>query len=196
MQESDAVFDPGFAELVIPFEANISACNGVIGQLKSLHQKKFKFKILYPQMYKLIENNVAFYYGCLLWGYYLSNFYKNDPVEISGNPFLEISDEDFNNYDMTYDVDYLMNYLQKFENDTKYFLGKPANLPEGWNTILDHYKDFVVVNKSFRNVKMTSDLIINSNFKLELTLTELKAAINTSINTKSIENLLKIQTIS
>lgn len=192
MSESEAKFDPGFAELVVPFEPNISACNEVIGQIKSFHQKKFKFQMLYPQMLKLIENNVAFYFGCLLWAYYLLNNYKSDPTEITGNTFLDLDNKAFEEYDMAYDVNYLANYLPKFENDTKYFLGKQVEISQKWKMILEQYKEFVALNNGFRNVKMTSDIIIPANFVSQLSLNEIKTEINLAIKAKTIEYLLKL----
>lgn len=191
MQEIETPFDPGFAGLVHPFSDNISACNGIIGSLKSMHQKKFKFKILHPQMHKLIENNVAFYYGCLLWAYYLSNAFK-DSHEISGNPFYEMNDKDLEEYGITYDVDYLINYLPKFENDTKYYLGKAVNIPEKWLTILNQYREFILLNNGFQKVKMTSDIKLPENLLPQLSTEEIKNAIYKSIESKTIEDLLNL----
>lgn len=193
MQESEALFDPGFAELAIAFEANMSACNGVIGQLKSPHQKKFKFQILYPQMYKLIENNVAFYYGCLLWGYYLANSHKNNPTKLTDNPFSELSEEDLKEYDMTYDIDYLINYLPKFENDTKYFLGKPANIPLNWKEILEQYREFVVLNNGFITVRLTSDILMPESLKVTMPVDDIKDFLCNTISSGKLEDILNIR---
>ena len=190
MGEDKALFDPGFADLVMPFAANIEACDGVVGALKSLHQKKFKFKLLYPQIHKLIKNNIAFYYGCMLWAYYLTSFPPN--TKILNNPFTSLTDEEIENYEITYDIEYLIQYLSKFENDSKYYLGKQKNIPNDWLAIAELYKEFLTLNNGFIKVKLTSDIILPNKFSVNIDTEHLKTLVIEAINEKEIETLLSL----
>lgn len=191
MDKDDAKFDPGFQNLVIPFTDNIEACNGVIGGLSSPHQRKFKFQILFPQIYKLIENNVAFYYGCLLWAYFLVNNFKNNPIEIKDNPFIDKHDE-IDMDEIAYNIDYLIKYIQKFENDTKYYLKKSANIDKKWAEILKLYKEFLMLNKGFKTTKLTSEIAIPNDFQINIEPDSIRKEIETAIDNRNIESLLKL----
>ena len=113
-------FDPGMGELVVDFNEFI---NGVYSQLMSfrtIHQKRARFKLYVNKIEKAMENNIAFYYGCLLWAYYLVKENQNSPKDIVGNVFLNMTQEQKDEYDYLIQVNFMENYFESFERDVNY----------------------------------------------------------------------------
>ena len=67
------LFDPGYSKYTLAFSQNIDAAYNVLFSIKSPHQRKFKFQLVYPQLLKLLEHTVSFYLGCLLWATFITN---------------------------------------------------------------------------------------------------------------------------
>lgn len=193
MTDNKALFDPGFAPLVEHFSGNIDICNQIMSSVHSMHQKKFKYKSLYPQLMILIENNVSFYYGCLLWAFYIVNQYKDSPAEILNNSFYGINLEELENYDYNEEIDFLINYLKTIERDSKYYLGKSTNIPSFWLEILNIYKEFLALNKGFVNVKTTGDIHLPERLVDVEFDPLLNTAIQKCIEDNRIETLLNIK---
>lgn len=157
------LFDPGFAPFVLPFYDNIEAIIQVMTSIKNPKQRRFKFQILQPQIIKLVENNISFYLGCLMWAKILK---ENMPdLEIINNPFANINLEEKNitEEDITAEIDYLINYFDRYQKDTKFYLSKELSLPEKALEIAKTYKDFLLLNKAFVDVKTTNDIILPKN---------------------------------
>ena len=185
-----AQFDPGFAPYVEHFSQNIQICTQIFSSMSSVHQKKFKYKVLYPQIISLIKNNVAFYYGCLLWAFVLMNENKENPLEIEGNSFLNMTDEDISKYDFLEEINFIIDYLPILDKDSKYYLGKSSNLPLFWKQILLLYKEFLELNNGFVKVSRTSDIKLPDAF-LDIKYSEtIKQKVEDSIRIGSIETLL------
>lgn len=193
MSDNKVLFDPGFAPLVEHFSSNIEICNQILLSLNSLHQKKFKFKILCPQILNLIENNVAFYYGCLLWAFYIVNKNNTSSAEILNNPFSSISEKEIENLNYSQEIDFIISYFATFERDSKYYTGKSANIDKSWIEILNTYKEFLELNKGFVKVQSTDDIVLPKsllNMEFDLSLYD---QIMDTINNKNIKNLLNIK---
>lgn len=156
------LFDPGFSKYTLPFASNIDAAHNMLFSIKSPHQRKFKFQILYPQLLKLLENTVSFYLGCLLWATFISKNFKDEPKEILNNSYLgqTVSEED-----MLFDVNYAINYIDKLKKDCKYYLNKTCNIPDSWLEIMIVYKDFLTANNYLVNAKTTADIVLPSQIK-------------------------------
>lgn len=193
MSENKVLFDPGFAPFVEQFSGNIKICNQIMSSLNSLHQKKFKFKVLYPQILKLIENNVAFYYGCLLWAFCIVKQNINSPVEILNNSFYGLNEEELENFDYSEEIDFIIEYLKTFERDSKYYLNKSADINVFWQEILNTYKEFLLLNKGFINVKNTNDVILPERLANIDYYDSLYGQIMDAIEAKHIESLLNIK---
>lgn len=158
--EKEVPFDPGFSPMVVHFSSNMEAVLGVIKQLKSPHQKKFKFKMLYPQIFKLFENIVSFYSGCLLWASYIKNEHPNK--FISGNAFYKQNTED---YDFMYEVEYIIKSFEKFEKDCKYYLNTTSKIPQEWQKITEVYKKFLGINNNFFDTQKTEEILLPDELK-------------------------------
>ncbi len=189
-------FDPGFAPLVEHFSSNMELCSQILLSIKPLHQKKFKYKVLHQQIIQILKNNVAFYYGCLIWAFSLTQEFKESPMEIEGNAFLNLTDEEIDNYDFFEEIDFITNYLTLLEKDEKYYLGKSTPLPELWIKILNCYKEFVRLNNGFTKVSKTSDIKLPETFSNIEYKAEYKNLVLNSIESKSIESLLNINIFS
>ncbi len=183
-------FDPGFAQFVEHFSCNIETFSQILGATQSLHQKKFKYRTFYPQIMNLIKNNVAFYYGCLIWAFVLVKENENESLEIEGNSFLNLTQEEISNYDFNEEVQFLINYLTIVDKDSKYYLGKQTQIPEFWTQILTLYKEFLALNQGFVAVRKTNDIKlpeIFNNLKYDI---EYKNIVLNSIDNHCIDCIL------
>ena len=79
------------------------------------------FQRFFPHFQNEIDMHINFYIGCLLWAVYIKQF---EDKEISENPMLgqDISDEQG-----LYTINYMIDYLPKFEKDSKYYINKYFN---------------------------------------------------------------------
>lgn len=186
------LFDPGYSKYTLPFSPNIDAAYKMIFSMKSQNQRKFKFRLLYPQLLKLLEHTISFYLGCLLWASYISQQFKNDPKAILDNNYLG---QTVNEEEMLFEVNYVISYIEKLKKDCMYYLNKTCNLPENWLQIMTVYKEFFTMNEFLVNSKTTSDI------KLPATIKELSqedrntilAIIETVVATGELKELFKVQ---
>lgn len=192
--DKKALFDPGFAPFVYSFSDNILAINQVLASVKSPQQRKFKFKMLQPQIISLVENNISFYLGCLMWAKYLKDELKDK--EIVGNSFLGF---DFEAAHITEDkfcedINLLIAYFDRYVKDTKFYLGKESQLSDKWLEIATIYKEFLLLNKSFVKTALTNDLILPENIsQVVADNNELnKNFIDKAINEKNLAILLRV----
>ena len=186
-----APFDPGFAPFVYGFSQNAIVADYEIQKLVSLHQKKFKYKIQFPQLFKLLNNSIAFYQGCLMWAYYLVKKFESAPIEITGNFSLGKSPDE---YDYLAEINYIINSFEKLEKDSKYFLSKSANIPPYWKKVADVYKEFLELNINFVKTSKTNDIKLPKTLnESELELDEILKKIEFSIDKGAIEELLETE---
>ena len=168
-------FDPGIGKFVSCFSQNIEMAMEQILAAKSPNQRKFKFQILYPTMLKYFENIIGFYSGCLLWAYYIKNSQNGAEKEITGNNFFGQDFENNDKFDFLYEINYLIEYFDKFQKDVRFFLNKPVKLDEHWFFIATTYKKFLEVNDNFVKVQTTVDLKIPEEFKPKASVEQIKS---------------------
>ncbi len=190
------LFDPGIGELVIDFNEYINKIYSQLMSLRSINQKRTKFRFYANSIEKAIKNNIAFYLGCLLWALYLSKEYENNPKYVSGNIFFSMSESEKQNYDYKIQVNFLENYFDSFERDYLYYSGKKYTIPEQWKKILQLYSQFLDLNEGFVNLEKTSDIKlpemlknININFNIE-------NLINKVITEKDLNLILSIENLN
>lgn len=152
--EKSIPFDLGFNQYIQSFAANIEYAYSELNSFVNLKVKTLQFQKLYKFISSEIELYINFYIGCLLWACYIKQF-KNK--EISKNPVLgqEISDEE-----SLYTINYLKNYLPKFEKDVKYYLHRNIKFEKKYYDLLDLYEKFLKSNKHFTQTKTSDDLIL------------------------------------
>lgn len=195
--ETTVPFDPGYSKISFSFMANISNLTGDFINLKTMHQKKFKLSQIEPKIIDMIVKSTAFYLGCLLWGGFLKSKFKNPPKEITGNYTLSLSDKEKESLDCAQETDFTLEYIKHFDRDCKYYLNKPAKIPEIIKEILVCYGEFARLNENFVNVRMTSDIKLPEALShlekmSEERLDELHDKIMAAIAAGKIENLLEI----
>ena len=186
------LFDPGYSKYTLPFSANIDAAYKMIFSLKSQNQRKFKFRLLYPQLLKLLEHTISFYLGCLLWASYISQQFKNDPKDILDNNYIG---QTVNEEEMLYEVNYVISYIEKLKKDCKYYLNTTCNLPDNWLQVMTVYKEFLTMNKFLVNAKTTADILLPSMIK-ELSQEDrdnIVSNIENVINTGELKELFKVK---
>lgn len=153
-------FDPGIGNFVINFNEYINDIYSNLYFLKTIHQKKAKFKLIYKQIENAINNNICFYEGCMLWAYLIHTDNKDNPKEIKGNVFLNLPNEELENYDYLIQVKFLESFFNSFEKDMMYYLGIKYEIPHEQKEILKIYKEFLTLNKGFINTKTTADIVL------------------------------------
>jgi len=158
-EEKEVLFDPGYSGSVARVSGNIEYLYSAFLSIPSLKQKKFQFSILYPKILKAIDLNVAFYLGCMLWGVYLKSLKGN---KIINNPCLGTEFDD----DCFYEVDFLIKFIKEGLNrDAKYYLNKTYTANPLYISILEKYREFLLLNKGFVETQNTDDILLPLSLK-------------------------------
>lgn len=181
-------FDPGIGELVLNFNDFINDVYSQLMGLKTIHQKRARFKLYSPKIMRYMKNNISFYLGCLVWAYIISN--EKIPKEIVGNSFYNLPDDQKDNFDYMLQVNFLENYFECYERDTLYYSGKKEEIPSDWKLILSLYSEFLEINNGFLSVKMTSDIKLPNNLPEFSSISELHSVIQNAIDKNDLEIIL------
>lgn len=183
-------FDPGMGELVVDFNEFVNSVYSQLMSFRTIHQKRARFKLYVSKIEKAMENNIAFYFGCLLWAYYLVKENDKNPKEIVGNVFLNMTQEQKDDYDYLVQVNFMENYFESFERDVNYYTGQKKLIPNFWKEILNLYSEFLTLNSGFVDTKMTSDIKLPEKL-LKLDIKEdINNVIINAIENKSLNDLL------
>lgn len=190
-------FDPGYSKISFSFISNIEQIIREFNSLKTMQQKKFKLLRTEPKITDMLEKSVAFYLGCLLWGAFLKSRFKNEPKEISGNYTLALSMQEQFELDCAQETKFMLAFIEQFKRDCKYYLSKPARIPDFWVEILNAYDEFAVINNNFTSTKTTDDIKLpklTEHFEnlSETQLDEVCAKIEDIISSAKIERLFEI----
>ena len=167
-------FDPGIGKHVNCFSQDIQYLMSQVLAAKSPNQRKFKFQLIYPKILASFEKITGFYCGCLLWAFYIKNSKNCEEKEITGNNFYGQDFENNDKFDFLYEINFLIDYFDKFHKDVKFFLNKPIKLDEIWHEIAIIYKNFLEINNNFVKIKTTNDLKIPQEFNPNISLEIIK----------------------
>ncbi len=158
-QERTFLFDPGYAQHTTILSINLEYMYSLINQFRNLGQRRTQFKRFYPQIVKMVENNVGFCLGSLLWAAYL----KTQDAKIEGNPCLG------GNYDeaeAVEEIDFSLEYFTQLQKDAKYYLSSNYEVNPLYIKILDLYKEFLTLNRGFVDTKTTLDIKLPQNLSV------------------------------
>lgn len=158
--ETTVPFDPGYASKSFSFIERIQHTNNCYAQLKNNAQKKLWLFQFESQVVKLIESNAAFHLGCILWGGFLANRFKDDPKEIVGNTTWNLSEQEKQSLDCAEDAKAALEYIKHFDRDCKYFLKRSIKISPLVKEIYESYIEFAELNDNFINTKTTADVKI------------------------------------
>ena len=191
-------FDPGFSALSFSFIGNAAILSQDFSKQKSNNQKKFWLIKNEAIIVDLINKSSAFYLGCILWGGFLSNKFKNNPKKITGNTTENMTKEDLDSLDCAVEAKFILKYINNFNRDFKYFLGRNSKVSDFITEILDSYIEFADINNNFVNLKTTNEINIPKVISHFETLSDsdldvLCDKIYDCINSRKIENLLNLE---
>lgn len=158
---NSVLFDPGYAQHTTILSIGIEYIYAQINQFKNLGQRKMKFKMMYPQILKMADNNVGFCLGSLLWAVYIKSL--GDNIEIEGNPCFGGT---YDEAETVEEADYSINFFSQIQKDAKYYLGKDYQVNPQYIKVLELYKEFLTLNFSFVNTKTTGDVKLPNGFKI------------------------------
>ncbi len=193
---SDKVkFDPGIGNFVIDFNNFINDVYSQLMSFRTIHQKRARFKLYSNKIITKMKNNIAFYLGCLLWAYHIKNVNADNPKEIEGNIFLNLTEEEKNNYDYMIQVNFMENYFDSYERDFLYYTGQETKIPEEWKSILALYIEFLERNKGFINTKTTEDIILPDLLSNKKISEDINTIIQDTIEKKDLNLLLNMANI-
>lgn len=188
-------FDPGIGDLVVDFNNFINDVYSQLMNFRTIHQKRARFKLYSNKIKLYMQNNIAFYFGCLLWAYFISNENVSSPKDLEGNLFLNLSEEQKDEYDYMIQVNFLENYFDCYERDTLYYTGQKSEIPEDWKNILSMYSEFLEKNNGFINTKTTSDIVLPEKLKNKEIKADINSIIQEAIEKKDLNILLNISNI-
>ena len=188
-QVNSVLFDPGYAQHTTILSIGVEYLYAQINQFKNLGQRKMKFKMTYPQILKMANNNVGFCLGSLLWAVYIKSL--GDNIAIEGNPCLGGTYEEAETVE---EVDYSINFFTQIKKDAKYYLVQDYQINPQYIKILELYKEFLTLNFSFVNTKTTGDVKLPSGFKIpdEASLEKIHAKIQEVISTGELLEMLPL----
>ncbi len=186
--QTTAKFDPGWGKHVLVYSGSVEYLYKDINRFKKLGQRSFKFRQYYPKIIQLLENNIGFYTGCLLWASYIKTF---GDVEITGNHCLG---QKYDEKEPDFEVDYIITSIDRLKRDYKYFVGKDIEIPEIYKHIMITYNEFAEINRGFVETKTTGELKLPPNIKTpsENDFKEIKAAIDEAVETGRLEVLIPL----
>ncbi|MBR1681197.1 hypothetical protein IJ707_05340, partial [bacterium] len=95
---------------------------------------------------------LGFYLGCMLWGACLKAMGSE---KIEGNPFIG---GEYKREQSLEEINYMRDFVKKFDKDSKYYLGKPFKVDENKLKILDLYEQFIDLNGGFVNTDTTDKI--------------------------------------
>lgn len=195
--KNNVPFDPGYSKISFSFLEQISYLTEPYRQTKIANQKKFQLGRLESSILELINKSTSFYLGCMLWGGFINSRFKNEPKEITGNNTLDMSKEELAGLDCGAEAKIILQYIEGFDRDCKYFLNKPAKLHALVKEILENYIEFAQLNNNFINIKRTDEIKLPKAFEHFKTLTNeqldaLCDKIYATIEAGKIEALLEI----
>ncbi len=152
-------FDPGFAQHTTILSINLEYIYSKINSFKNFGQKKSSFKFNYNQIQRMVDNNIGFCLGSILWAVYIKSL---GDLPIDGNPcFGDTFDKD----ETCGEIDFSIEYYEQLKKDAKYYLGQNYEINPLAITILNLYKEFLLENKNFVSTKTTNDIVLPKDIK-------------------------------
>lgn len=177
-------FDPGFAPYILAFQGTIEYLYADINKFKNLSQRKLKFRQYYKKFLDLLNNNLGFYVGCLMWASYI----KTQPKQkILSNYCLN---QEYNEESNVAETKFMLQFVELFPKDMKYFLGQDYSFDENIIKLLKIYEEFLIINKGFVASKYNTDIKLPSIIKTE-NAENFKSQIEEVLETKDLSKLLE-----
>ena len=152
-------FDPGYAKHTTILSISLDYIYKKINSIKNFNQKKIQFKMNYPQILRMVNNNIGFVIGCILWAVYIKSL---GDVKIEGNPCLN---DTFNKEETVEEIDFSINFFNQLKKDAKYYLNQDYEINPKYIDILNLYREFLLINSNFVSTRTTVDLQLPQSLK-------------------------------
>lgn len=181
-----AVFDPGFYTCLTSFPSNVELIYSELNYVKNFAQKKTQFLMTYKRINDLLNAHTGFYLGCMLWGTYLKSLGSE---KIENNPF---TGQEYNRELSLSELNYMFDFIKKFDRDTKYYMGKPFKFDDDKMHVLNTYVQFIDANEGFSKTDTTDKIQLIGKLS-ELTkekIDEIEQKIQDVIHSGKVEELL------
>ena len=191
-EKEKALFDPGFSGVLLHFLPQYQDMSAQISSLKNFNQRKFKYQMMSKNVNKAFYSTFGFWCGCILWGIYLKNKFKDALKEIEGNSLLDIDKAELQEYMFNEEFDFIENYMKNYPKETKYFLGREIFIDKKFFDIFYDYKEFCVLNEHFIHTRLTSDIKLPKKFDREYSKLELEEIYNKIFNAIEAKDLSKL----
>lgn len=185
------LFDPGIGELCEDFYTEVYIIENDIANMPQYSRKARYYAVTYKKILKTLLNNISFYNGCLAWAYYILNKYPD--AKLQGNPFNAYTEEQKSQYAPTAMVDFVIEYMDKFKSDLKYFHIKNVEFPRNIDKILQLYREFLSMNEGFINTFNVADIKLPETLNFTMSLDEIKEKIDNAVENKNLNFLLDIK---
>lgn len=154
------LFDPGYAQHTTILSISAEYIYAQLNQFKNFGQKKFQFKMGFPKLKHMADNNVGFCLGSLLWAVYIKSL---GDVTIEGNPCLN---GEYDEAETVEEADYSINFYDRLKKDAKYYIGEDYKIDPLDVEILKLYKEFLILNKGFTSTNTTAELKLPQGFSI------------------------------
>ena len=177
-------FDPGFGPHILAFRGTVEYLYMDINRFKNFSQKKMKFMQYHKKFIDMLNNNLGFYVGCLMWAAYI----KTQPQqEILSNHCYGM---EYNEESNISDTRFMAGFVELFPKDMKYFLNQNYAFDENISKLIEIYEEFLVINKGFVESKYNTDIQLPASVKTEKA-EEYKTQIDGVLKTKDLSKLLE-----
>ena len=114
-------------------------------KLLFLYDNIFDFSPIFSQLHHLKD---------LLYHINLEKILSNDYF---GHEFQEEQN--------IHETQYMLNFIELFPKDMKYFLGQDFSFDKNVTKLLKTYEEFLIINKSFTKTEYNTDVILPKNVK-------------------------------
>ena len=173
-------FDPGFGPHILTFQGTVDYLYMDINRFKNFSQKKAKFMQYHKKMIEILNNNLGFYIGCLMWAAYI----KTQPKQkILSNHCLGQKYDEENNASET---KLMSKFVELFPRDMKFFLNKEFSFSVDIKNLLNVYEEFLTINKGFVESEYNIDIKLPDSVKID----------NAESYKEKIDEVLKTQDLS
>ncbi len=180
------LFDPGFARHTSILSINIDYVYKEISKFKNLGQRKTQFKMYYQKLLQIVNNNVGFCLGCMLWAIYIKS---QGSQEIINNPCIGGT---YDEKEAVEEVDFSKNYFDQLKKDAKYYLGLDYQINPEYIRVLDVYREFLILNEGFVNTKTTDDIKLPESLKIPKNTEAINDKIQYVIKTGNLTDLFEL----
>ena len=180
------LFDPGYAKYTTILSIQLEYIYQNINKFKNLGQRKMQFKLYYQKILHMVNNNVAFCLGSLLWAAYIKSLGNE---EINNNPCLG---DTYNKEEAVEEIDFSKNYFEQLKKDAKYYLGLDYEINQQYIKILDIYREFLILNEAFVNTKTTDDIKLPATIKTPENPEKINEKIQEVVKTGNLVDLFEI----